>query len=135
MIKRWLTRFKVWFLADIWAQVCVVKAQNDQLKESLGDLEGRVNHLDEELSDEYLGHLDLSERIGRLERTRPVPIPQAVYEYVPTAKVLVDEQETLSRGTSGEYKRHRVYAKLIDLYPKANRRDLGLAIELALCSG
>jgi hypothetical protein len=29
----------------------------------------------------------------------------------------------------GEYKRHRVYADLIDLYPTMSRKDIGLLIE------
>lgn len=33
---------------------------------------------------------------------------------------------------SGEWKRHQVYAKLIKMYPRASRRDIALAIELAL---
>ena len=32
-------------------------------------------------------------------------------------------------GTSGEYKRHVVYAKLIHDFPAMRRRDLALAIE------
>ena len=34
--------------------------------------------------------------------------------------------------TSGEHKRHQVYAVLIKQYPNDRKRDLGLAIELAL---
>ena len=34
--------------------------------------------------------------------------------------------------TSGEHKRHQVYAILIKQYPNDRKRDLGLAIERAL---
>lgn len=35
---------------------------------------------------------------------------------------------------SGEYKRHVVYARLIKEFPTTPRRQLALAIEIALCS-
>lgn len=33
---------------------------------------------------------------------------------------------------TGEWKRHKVYAQLLDRYPKAPRHHIGLAIELAM---
>lgn len=40
--------------------------------------------------------------------------------------------EELKKDMSGEYKRHQVYAKLIKRFPDEPRRDIGLAIELAV---
>lgn len=35
-------------------------------------------------------------------------------------------------GTSGEYKRHTVYAELLKRFPERRKRDIALAIELAV---
>lgn len=40
--------------------------------------------------------------------------------------------ETFAPGTSGEYKRHQVYSKLIKEFPEIARKDLGLIIEQAV---
>ena len=40
--------------------------------------------------------------------------------------------EELKKDMSGEYKRHQVYARLIKRFPDVPRRDIGLAIELAV---
>lgn len=41
-------------------------------------------------------------------------------------------KEPAAASLSGEAKRHQVYAKLIKEFPNESKRDLGLAIELAL---
>ena len=46
------------------------------------------------------------------------------------ASVLVRQAEQLE--TSGEHKRHRVYARLIKDFPDIRPRVLGLAIEMAM---
>jgi hypothetical protein len=48
------------------------------------------------------------------------------------ADALVAEAEQKWPGTSGEHKRHQVYSQLIKAFPGIRRRDLGLAIELAI---
>ena len=59
------------------------------------------------------------------------PIVESVL--LPRTQQLVREiEQTAAPGTSGEYKRHTVYARLAKEYPKLSKRDLGLAIELAV---
>jgi hypothetical protein len=49
------------------------------------------------------------------------------------AEVLCFEQEaTSSPGTSGEYKRHNVYARLIKEFPAISKREISKAIEQGL---
>ncbi len=49
-----------------------------------------------------------------------------------TAQRLVAWAEETCPGTSGEHKRHQVYARMLRVHPAASRRDVALAIELAL---
>lgn len=61
------------------------------------------------------------------------PVPFADLDaYVVRGRVLCDQQEQTRPGTSGEYKRHQVYARLLTEFPGVAKRDLALAIELAL---
>ena len=46
-------------------------------------------------------------------------------------KQLVEAAEVM--GGSGEYKRHKVYARLIKEFPTYPYRNLALAIEITLC--
>lgn len=65
--------------------------------------------------------------------------PTASYPVLPTdipaelkrAIQLVSEAETLT-DTSGEYKRHVVYARLIKEFPQVSKRFLSMQIEKAL---
>jgi hypothetical protein len=43
---------------------------------------------------------------------------------------LIAEETYLEQ--SGEYKRHQVFSKLIKTYPNVSKKELGLAIELAV---
>lgn len=61
-----------------------------------------------------------------------VMISEQVLKIVPRARELCSEAEQKYPGTSGELKRHQVYARLIKEFPSTNKRDLGLSIELAL---
>lgn len=45
---------------------------------------------------------------------------------------LVAQAETFAEGTSGEYKRHWVYAQMRKAYPDVRGRMIGLAIEQAV---
>jgi len=49
-----------------------------------------------------------------------------------SARIWTAWAEETFPGTSGEHKRHQVYARLLRIYPDAPRRDVALAIELAL---
>ena len=49
-----------------------------------------------------------------------------------TAQRLVVWAEETFPGTSGEHKRHQVYARMLRVHPDASRRDAALAIELVL---
>lgn len=57
-------------------------------------------------------------------------VPAEVVKILPQVKMLcslVDKKEQ-----SGEWKRHQVYASLIKLHPEISRRNIALAIEVAL---
>lgn len=45
---------------------------------------------------------------------------------------LVDWASAMAPGTSGEYKRAQVYAKLLRAFPRNRKRDLSYAIEKVL---
>lgn len=62
-------------------------------------------------------------------RRPPVPDADAVQR---EARQFVQWAEGFAPGTSGEYKRHAVYAKMIRAFPDTRRRDLALAIEQAV---
>ena len=59
------------------------------------------------------------------------PKPQILAsKYVPAAALFCAEY--MHWDASGEAKRHQVYARLIKQFPEARKKDLSLAIELAL---
>lgn len=73
----------------------------------------------------------------RLGGFSPMIVPTSVVPLIPLVRQLCDEQErTSAPGTSGEYKRHQVYAAAIKEFErrgvKAPERLIALAIELAL---
>ena len=51
---------------------------------------------------------------------------------VVTARRLVNWAEETFPGTSGEHKRHQVYARMLRLHQDVPRRQIALAIEWAL---
>ncbi|MBI3938181.1 MAG: hypothetical protein HY323_14480 [Betaproteobacteria bacterium] len=57
-------------------------------------------------------------------------VPEAAL--MEAAAPLVAWAETTFPGTSGEHKRHQVYARLLRAHPDAPRHVVALAIELAL---
>ena len=61
------------------------------------------------------------------------PIPQVDMKVIKKAKIYTRECEKYSApGTSGEFKRHIVYAKLIKDFPSVPKRQISIAIELGL---
>ena len=52
--------------------------------------------------------------------------------YTERAKQLCREQQQGWPERSGEGKRHQVYARLLKEFPSANKRDIAIAIEMAL---
>jgi len=80
----------------------------------------------------------LSERDGlkvALERMQKgsFEAPQTVWAIVNRARELVHIADLRSaEGTTGEYKRHNVYSRLLKEFPEVPKRDVGLAIELAV---
>ena len=48
------------------------------------------------------------------------------------AKRLCNVAEAIHTDQSGEYKRHQVFSRLIKAFPAAKKRELGLAIEVAV---
>jgi hypothetical protein len=59
-------------------------------------------------------------------------VPAVVEELRRAAARECAAQETDRPDATGENKRHQVYAALIKKFPQARKRDIGLAIELAL---
>lgn len=59
-----------------------------------------------------------------------MPLPLGTVRALPATKALIMLAEDTHR--TGEWKRHWVYAKLIKEFPDTDRRDLALAIEVAL---
>ena len=57
-------------------------------------------------------------------------IPRYMDTLVDGIRPLTQEYEPLS--TSGEHKRHLIYARAQKLYPTVSKRDIALAIELSL---
>jgi hypothetical protein len=64
-----------------------------------------------------------------LAKLEPQPDHSSLYA---RTKELVRWADSFAAGTSGEYKRHQVYARLMKEFPELPKRSLGLAIELAL---
>lgn len=63
---------------------------------------------------------------------RFIPVSQELHDVAIFAQVLCDRLDhELDPGTSGEYKRDRVYAQLFNMYPQFRPRDLHLAILMA----
>jgi hypothetical protein len=59
-----------------------------------------------------------------------MPIPLGTVRALPEARRLIRLAEDTDR--TGEWKRHSVYSKLIKQFPDEDKRDLALAIEVAL---
>lgn len=62
----------------------------------------------------------------------PPPPPQPGPVELRARAEVLEVERTSAGGTSGEFKRHLVYATLIDTFPHARRRDLAMAIERAV---
>jgi len=56
----------------------------------------------------------------------------AASPYLISARIVVLKWEKNDPGSGGTYKRHKAYEDLLKRYPKARKRDLALAIELAV---
>lgn len=53
-------------------------------------------------------------------------------ELLKVARELTELAEDLAGEPGGEYKRHWVYAQLLDQFPDMTKRDISAAIEVAL---
>jgi hypothetical protein len=61
----------------------------------------------------------------------PLPKPEIILDPFEThVRDLIREKERLN--VDGEYKRHMVYAELIKRFPNMRKRDIALAIEVAI---
>ena len=78
----------------------------------------------EEAHAQARGELDLAERRIAALTLVDQPLLDRAGQLAKEATALTD--------TTGEWKRHQVYASLIDEFPDRRRRDLAYAIELAL---
>ena len=57
------------------------------------------------------------------------PVPPAETQLSKRALELCHVADSYAIGTSGEYKRHQVYASLIKEFPHLPRNEIGLVIE------
>ena len=55
-----------------------------------------------------------------------------VQEAIPEIKELCWKMDQLPNTTTDEYKRHTVYAALVKKYPDMKRKDISMAIEIAV---
>ena len=98
------------------------------LANSLAELDAQVSGYQEEHkadTQEIWSHI--------IENQWPQVFNADIAKALPDAKALAAEAEKQSAsGTSGEYKRHVVMAKLAKKYPTIPARDLALAVELAV---
>jgi hypothetical protein len=64
-----------------------------------------------------------------------MPVPLGTVRVLPETRKLIKLAEDTNR--TGEWKRHSVYSKLIKEFPFEDKRDLALAVEVALrgCGG
>lgn len=71
----------------------------------------------------------------RLGGQEPITVPTKILALVPAVRLVCAEIEARAAdGTSGEFKRHTVLARLQKAYPGVPARHLALAIELAIGS-
>lgn len=64
-----------------------------------------------------------------------VAMPAATVDALPRARALVTETASIyGENRSGENLRHLVYSRLIKEFPSSRRRDLALALEIAVRS-
>lgn len=82
----------------------------------------------------------LEKKLGISKHICPLPPPTDIFilhiapeiiNILPDIEVWIKEQELIP-NVSGEFKRHNVYAKVIKKYPQMRKRDLALAIEIAI---
>jgi len=65
----------------------------------------------------------------------PPPDPEIVIPVLDPVQALASQLITQANAlmdTTGEYRRHWVYAKLIKAFPDRRKRDLSMAIEVAV---
>ena len=95
------------------------------------ELDRAVSHLEEELTNTGNNVNQIYERLSAYYKT--TPINERVSIAKEKARLLVIDAERKSApGTSGEYKHHQVLALLQKEFSEYAKRDLSLAIELAV---
>ena len=87
----------------------------------------RIRSLEETTQEQTARQMTAEAEITRLRaRTYAPSVP------TPFVTRAADLTTTVNPGFGGEAKRHQVYARLIKDFPDAPKRDLSMAIELAL---
>jgi hypothetical protein len=119
MWREWLVRLGLWLAQHGgWSEWRVIAPYDAQIQR----LASKVDTLGTEI-------LQREETIRRLQ-ARMATVATVSQPVLDRATHLIGDAETHSMG--GEAKRHAVYARLIKDFPTVNKRELALAIELAL---
>lgn len=125
-MTEWLMRFGLWLAKQNgWTEPIVVPPGPAE------DLRMRLHEAETKLHMRGVALHDAQDRVTQLERRLVQPYAPAVSTGVMARTgELIRAQDALDR--SGEAKRHAVYAQLIKDYPTLPKRELALAIEVAL---
>ena len=147
MTKRWLVVFALWLVRkldlDLRPWPVDVKAldvqyqalrfthaqyltQHERLSDAVLTLKNRVK----DLTVERDAH---KAALARVEKRGAFELDDGIWGMVARARELVFAQDVdTAPGTSGEYKRRQVYSRLLKEFPAAIKRDVSIAIELAV---
>ena len=125
-MTEWLMRLGLWLAKQNgWVEPIVVPPGPAE------DLRMRLHEAETKLHMRGVALHDAQDRVAHLERRLAQPYaPSVSTEVMTRAGELIRVQEPIDR--SGEAKRHAVYAQLIKNYPTLPKRELALAIEVAL---
>ncbi len=148
MVFPWYVRFGLWLAQrGGWSEPAPVTvtqadpatlAERDDLASQVRSLAALIHSKDVKLQMREVAVKAAQDIVDRLERDLATARTTAVRAFAPSlsddtfqrVKTLVAQWAT--HAMSGEAKRHQVYARLMKEFPDASKRDLGLAIEVAL---
>ena len=116
MWRKWVVQFGIWIARHGgWSEGPIQEAATAPYQQALSTVRSDLNEAVNEL---------------RAMKARMAITATVGPEIFDRAKTLTADADTTLSG--GEAKRHAVYARLIKDFPMSTKRELGLAIELAL---
>lgn len=117
---------------ELKAEVAILQAERDSLRDRLIDTDTELaKHAPRSAQFEIMtrqiaqmkAQFEAFNRIGD-----PVNVPAPI---IAQARLFAEAQEEVTAG-SGERRRAEVYRKLLAMFPNEDKRDIGMAIELAV---